>query len=186
MSEILQDAPNPSPSGRRPIGVAKPKAGKQLCLIDGTDDKVGYWLTPPEDWKKLEEEFGPLFDPCPFPRPGGWNGLVEDWGDGSKVAYANPPYEGPDTGFSKWARKSVEQYQKGRKVILIYPVLSWLDILLKAKPEIRPLGTREWVRPDGKRRKSPSPLVYFILDPTKESCPHCNGTGKVQKGRGGP
>jgi hypothetical protein len=152
---------------RRLIGIAPKVPGKQMALMDGTDDKVGYWLTPPEDLEALVAEFGELYDPCPYPRPAGWDGLREDWP--GRVCYVNPPFEGPGTGFSKWARKCVEQAEGGRTVILIYPVLSWLSTLLKAGAEVRPLGTREWVRPDGKRRRSPSPVCYFILRPPKGS-----------------
>ena len=151
---------------RRLIGIPAKTPGTQMALMDGTDDKVGYWLTPPEDLEALRLEFGDLYDPCPYPRPAGWDGLREDWP--GRVCYVNPPFEGPGTGFSKWARKCVEQAEGGRTVILIYPVLSWLNTLLKAGAEVRPLGTREWVRPDGRRRRSPSPVCYFILRPPKE------------------
>ncbi len=137
--------------------------GKQLFLMEGTEDKVGYWLTPPEDLEVLRAEFGELYDPCPFPRPAGWDALSEDWP--GKVCYVNPPFEGPNTGFSRWAKKCIEQSQRGRTVVLIYPVLSWLQYLVQAGAEIRPLGHRYWCTPDGKRRKSPSPLCYFILRP---------------------
>ena len=145
----------------RLIGVPPRLPGRQLALMEGTDDKVGYWLTPPENLERLKQEFGEFFDPCPYPRPAGWDGLREDWP--GPVCYVNPPFEGPGTGFSKWAKKCVEQSERGNTVILIYPVLSWLHTLIKAGAEIRPLGTQEWIRPDGKRRKSPSPLCYFIL-----------------------
>lgn len=142
-----------------------PKGTMQTALMEGTDDKVGYWLTPPEDMETLRKEFGDLFDPVPFPRPEGWNGLQEDWGRPGSVCYVNPPFEGPNTGFSKWARKCIEQAERGRTVVLIYPVLSWLQYLVEAGAEIRPLGHRYWCTPDGKRRRSPSPLCYFILRP---------------------
>src|SRR2546428_13803415 len=48
----------------------------------------GNWITPPDFYKKLDEEFHFDFDPCPYPLPA-WDGLQVDWGHG---IYVNPPY----------------------------------------------------------------------------------------------
>lgn len=184
----MGDATSPvhGPTSHYKLAMKGRRGGQQTALMEGSEDVVGYWLTPPEDIEALVAEFGELFDPVPYPRPAGWDGLKEDWiaEDGvDRVCYVNPPFEGPNTSFSGWARKCVEQVEKGRTVVLIYPVLSWLNILLRAgspddtnqwiltspnaRVEVRPIGTRQWVRPDGKGRKSPSPLCYFILRPRR-------------------
>ena len=43
-------------------------------------DRKKYWITPPEIFESLDEEFEFDFDPCPYP----WNGVDGteiDWGD---------------------------------------------------------------------------------------------------------
>jgi len=60
----------------------------QTALMEGVDDKVGYWLTPPELFKRLNDEFNFNYDACPYPRPAGFNGLVEEWGSST---WCNPP-----------------------------------------------------------------------------------------------
>lgn len=55
-----------------------PSANK-FHVGNGTDKKH-YWLTPPELYKKLDDEFHFDFDPCPFPLPAGFDGLTCEWG----------------------------------------------------------------------------------------------------------
>lgn len=54
--------------------------------------KPKYWLTPPDLYAKLDQEFAFDFDPCPYPRPEGYNSLVEEWGTSN---YVNPPFSNP-------------------------------------------------------------------------------------------
>jgi len=51
--------------------------------------KKRYWLTPKPIYNSLNEEFNFDFDPCPFPKPDGYNSLVVPWG---KSNYVNPPF----------------------------------------------------------------------------------------------
>ena len=54
------------------------------------DDGKHYWLTPPDLMAKLQAEFGPFdFDPCPYPKPEGFDGLTCEWGQRN---YVNPPF----------------------------------------------------------------------------------------------
>ncbi|GHV50328.1 hypothetical protein FACS1894216_02330 [Synergistales bacterium] len=48
-----------------------------------------YRLTPPELYAELNSEFNFDFDPCPYPRPMGYNSLVLPWGTSN---YVNPPF----------------------------------------------------------------------------------------------
>jgi len=54
-----------------------------------------YWLTPPDMYQKLNDEFHFDFDPCPYPRPENYNGIWADWG---KSNYVNPPFRKSDGG----------------------------------------------------------------------------------------
>lgn len=133
---------------------------KQSALFPGNEDSVGYWLTPPELMAQLQEEFGFDFDACPYPRPAGFDGIEQTWGAST---YVNPPFEGPRHGFTAWARKAIEERNKGHGSVLILPMDRWVQILVEAGAEIRCVGNHEWMRPDGKRRKAPRPSFLFIL-----------------------
>lgn len=54
-----------------PAGVLGPE------FIDTSNraDQRHYWLMPPDKLKPLNDEFNFDFDPCPFPRPDGFDGL---------------------------------------------------------------------------------------------------------------
>ena len=54
-------------------------------------DNRHYWVTPPDLMKQLTDEFHFDFDPCPHPRPEGFDGLVVEWG---KSNWVNPPFTG--------------------------------------------------------------------------------------------
>jgi len=141
--------------------------GKQTALFPGNEDKVGYWITPwdEEPFVSLKKEFDFDCDPVPYPRPEGYNGIVEEWGVRS---YVNPPFDGPHTKFSSWAKKCVLEYQKGKTVVLIYPMYSWLRILVEAGVEIRSIGHVNWRNPKGQSRRSPMPCFLFILRPKEK------------------
>ena len=150
--------------------------GKQLCLMEGTEDKVGYWLTPPDLMAELRQEFGFTYDPCPYPRPGGFNGLAEPWG---KSNWVNPPFVGPGSSRSEWIRKAVEEMQAGKRTVLILPMDRWVTVALQAGAELRVPRPFKWLDTRGREQKSGRPALLFILDPEKRPCPHCHGSGRV-------
>lgn len=47
-----------------------------------SEDGKHYWLTPPKLMESLQLEFNFNYDPCPYPRPDGYDGLKADWGGG--------------------------------------------------------------------------------------------------------
>lgn len=129
---------------------------------DGAKDGKHYWLTPPELMKQLMEEFAFDFDPCPHPKPNGFDGLTVEWG---KSNYVNPPFNGP----TKWVRKALEEFKKGKKVIFVFPIDKWIHLFLEAGAEIRNLKDVKWCAiGDGKPGKGTGRhIACFILDPTK-------------------
>lgn len=160
------------------------------------DDGKHYWLTPWDapEFAALKEEFGPFdFDPCPYPLTDGFDGLTCEWG---KSNYVNPPFGsilvfpktncahetatkksktcihcglvGKKKGPTAWVRKAIEESQKGKRVVLVYPVDKWVLMLLKAiGTEVRNLGDVRWLATeDGSRGKGTGRhIACFILEP---------------------
>ena len=142
------------------------------------DDGKHYWLTPWQDpaFQKLAAEFGPFdFDPCPFPRPEGFDGLQCEWG---KRNYVNPPFGSIVVPWSKrkvgptgWIRKAIEEWRKGKLVVLVYPVDKWLLMILKEilgeHGQVRNLGDVRWLATeDGSQGKGTGRhIACFILKP---------------------
>ena len=107
-----------------------------------TKDGRHYWLTPDDLMKELNDEFKFDFDPCPYPKPDDFDGLEIDWGQSS---YVNPPFgsiihKGKKKGVTAWVRKALAENEKGKKVVLVYPIDKWVLMLLKAGAEVRNLG----------------------------------------------
>lgn len=137
------------------------------------DDGKHYWLTPPELYEELNGQFAFDFDPCPFPLPEGFDGLTCEWGSSN---YVNPPFgsimhEGKKKGPTAWVRKAIAEQQKGKRVVLVYPVDKWLLMLVKAGAEIRNLGDVRWhATEDGSQGKGTGRhIACFILEPQTES-----------------
>lgn len=140
--------------------------GKQTALFPGNGDKIGFWITPPDLMAQLNAEFHFDFDPCPYPRPAGFNGLNEDWGCSN---YVNPPF-GQDvdhgTNSMTWARKGIAEAEKGKTVVFILPVSGWVETLLEAGAEVRHVGRVKWLNPSGKAIQRPRwGSALFILRP---------------------
>jgi hypothetical protein len=137
------------------------------------EDGKHYWLTPPELMAKLQEQFGFTFDPAPYPRPEGFDGLTIEWG---KSNYVNPPFggvmceDGKKRGPTAWARKAIKEFQKGKRVVLVYPIDKWIHLLLEAGAEVQNLKDIKWCAiEDGEPGNGTGRWVaMFILDPDPE------------------
>lgn len=151
--------------------------------VGNGDDGKHYWLTPWSDpaFIALNEEFGPFdFDPCPFPLPEGFDGLTCEWG---KSNYVNPPFgsimhEGKKKGPTAWVRKAIEEWRKGKRVVLVYPIDKWVLMLLKAilgdAAHVRNLGDVRWLATeDGSVGKGTGRhIACFILEPLHPESPN--------------
>ena len=131
---------------------------------EGAKDGKHYWLTPPDLFAKLDREFHFDFDPCPYPLPDGFDGLTAEWGLSN---YVNPPFHGP----TKWVRKAISEYQKGKKVVFVFPIDKWIHYFIEQKAEIRNLRDIRWcsiedhLPGNGTGRH----IACFILDPERQS-----------------
>jgi hypothetical protein len=130
------------------------------CFLSSTTDV----RTPKAILDVIREEFGDFDDPCPI---GGTDGLIREWGS---PVYVNPPY-GKET--LAWVAKAVEEYQKGKTVIMLLPArtdLKWFhDYVLEYATEIRFIRGR--IRFEGYKSGAPFPsmlVIFTWIPPTRE------------------
>lgn len=139
-------------------------------------DGKHYWLTPPDLYAELDREFHFDFDPCPYPLPDGFDGLTCEWGSSN---YVNHPFgsimhKGPGDkspkkkGPTAWIRKAIEEYRKGKTVVLVYPVDKWVLMALHelGAVQVRNLGDVRWhAIEDGTQGKGTGRhIAAFIFD----------------------
>jgi hypothetical protein len=141
-------------------------------FTNGNANGKHYWLTPQELMDDLNNEFHFDYDPCPFPKPDGYDGLTSDWGLSN---YVNPPFgsvigqDGKKKGPTAWARKAIEEYKKGKKVVLVYPIDKWILMLLE-HATVRNLGDVKWcATEDGSSGRGMGRHIgMFILEPKEK------------------
>lgn len=118
---------------------------------NGDDDKH-YWLTPPDLFEELNSKFHFDFDPCPYPKPDDFDGLTVEWGQSN---YVNPPFgsilhqgagdkKPKKKGPTAWARKAIEEHNKGKTVVFVYPIDKWVLMLIEAGAKVTNLGDVKW------------------------------------------
>jgi hypothetical protein len=134
-------------------------------------DRKHYWLTPPALYRDLHARFRFDFDPCPYPLRLGFDGLTSDWG---RSNYVNPPFgsimhEGRKKGPTAWARKAISEYEKGKRVVMVYPLPKWVLMLLDAGAVIQNLGDVRWLAvEDGSEGPGIGQYIaMFVLDPDR-------------------
>lgn len=143
-------------------------AENKFHVGNGGDGKH-YWLTPPGLFDSLDVRYSFTFDPCPFPKPEGFDGLTCEWGSSN---YVNPPFgsivhQGKKKGPTAWVRKAIAEQEKGKRVVLVYPVDKWLLMLLKAGATVENLGDVRWLATeDGSAGKGTGRhIACFVLEP---------------------
>ena len=124
-----------------------------------------FWLTPPDVYNELDQEFQFDFDPCPFPKPKNFNSLEIFWGS---MNYVNPPFrrkDGDGFGPTAFVRKAIAEKERGRSSVILIPTQSYVNLLLEAGAELRSMGRVRWLDTKTKEPcKSPSPITCFILN----------------------
>ena len=142
-----------------------------MTFTEGAKDGKHYWLIPDDVYEELDQEFAFTFDPCPFPKPDDFDGLVAEWGSSN---YVNPPFgaievDGKKYGPTAWARKSIKEFQKGKKVVLLYPIDKWIHMLIEQGAEIRNLKDIRWLAIEDRQQGKGTGrwVAAFVLDPEK-------------------
>lgn len=141
--------------------------------VGNGDDGKHYWLTPPALMAALQLEFRFDFDPCPYPKPEGFDGLTCEWGASS---YVNPPFgsivhEGKKKGMTAWVRKALAERAKGKRVVMVYPLDKWVLMLLEAGAKVRNLGDVRWhaIEDGSKGKGTGRHIACFILEPSDDA-----------------
>jgi len=124
-----------------------------------------FWLTPPDLYEKLNNEFSFDFDPCPFPRPDTFNGIAVPWGHSN---YVNPPFRKSDGAFdagpTAFIRKAIEEKKQGKTSVVVLNTMSYINMLIEAGAEFRSLGRLRWLDCDTREPwKSPANTTLFVL-----------------------
>jgi len=133
-------------------------------------DGKHYWLSPKWLLNLVRHVIGDFFDPCPFPKPDGFDGLRDEW-DGDAV-YINPPFGSviyPGTkkkiGMTAWVRRAIAEKKKGKDVIMVYPQHRWIHMLVEAGAEFISIGDVEWESTEDSEmaKSASSPTMAFVL-----------------------
>ena len=123
-----------------------------------------YWLTPPEIYNELDDEFHFDFDPCPNPRPPCYDSLILPWGN---MNYCNPPFrktDGNTHGPTAFVRKAISEQAQGKSTVLLIPAQSYINLLLEAGAELRAAGRVRFLEVGTKEPlASPSPTILAVL-----------------------
>ena len=142
-----------------------------------------YWATPPDMMKALNAEFAFDYDPCPHPRPEGFDGLAVPWG---KRNWVNPPFTGDarvpgkrKLGPVAWLRKAVAERELGNMTVLILPIYNVRAISMAEDfgAEIRYVGKPQWLaledgEPNPAKPSDWHPCVLMILRPNAQAVPN--------------
>ncbi len=156
--------------------------------FNGAKDGKHYWLTPEDLMEQIKAEFEINFDPCPYPKPENFDGLTAEWGSSN---YVNPPFgvieyeeinkKGQKVikkkGATAWARKCIAEFQKGKRVVMVYPIDKWVLMLLDAGATVRNLKDVQWVATEDKsaHKGTGRHIAMFVLDPATQANNACTG-----------
>jgi hypothetical protein len=125
-----------------------------------------FWLTPPDLYQSLDREFYFDFDPCPCPRPDGYNSLVVPWGQSN---YVNPPFlkvDAPHGGPAAFVKKAISERAAGNTSVFVLPIPWAVGLLMQAGAEVRYGGNVKWLDVDtGKPCKRSAHQAVIVLKP---------------------
>jgi phage N-6-adenine-methyltransferase len=123
--------------------------------------KSDKWMTPPEVYDPLHEEFKFNYDPCPIDwKEGDADGLKADWGTST---FCNPPYS--QTG--KWIEKAHNESLKGKTIVMLINAVTDTIAFHKyiyGKAEIRFIkGRIRFINPADPEKRTPNVKASMIV-----------------------
>ena len=144
---------------------------------NGSDGRH-YWLTPDDLMELMDAEFAFDFDPCPYPRPEGFDGLEAEWGESN---YVNPPFKGP----TAWVRKAIAENAKGKRVVFVFPIDKWVHMMLEAGATVRNLGDVRWLATEDRQpgKGTGRWIAQFILEPPCDEAEAVRRAELAERGR---
>lgn len=89
------------------------------------------------------------------------------------MSYVNPPFgaytdsDGKKKGPTAWARKCIEEFDKGKKVVMVYPMDKWVLLMIEAGAKIKNLKDVHWhaIEDGSEGPGTGSHVAMFVLDP---------------------
>jgi len=122
-----------------------------------------YWITPPELYNKLNNEFHFVEDVCPYPKSPDFDALNREW---SSSNFCNPPFHildgGP--GLTPFVRKAISERDKGKTTAFLMPINHPIALMLKAGVEFRYVGRVPFIdTKTGTRNPKPSHIALCVL-----------------------
>jgi len=119
------------------------------------------WMTPPEIYNPLHEEFKFNFDPCPI----NWteedpSGLSMPWGTST---FCNPPY----SATAKWIEKASLEAHKGKTIVMLINAVTDTKAFheyIYNKAEIRFLkGRIKFINPAEPEKRTPNVKASMVV-----------------------
>ena len=155
--------------GVRAIYESRNERSEKTCTAKShNDNQKHYWITPPDRKAELDREFHFDFDPCPYPRPEGFDGLMVPWG---KHNYCNPIFE----SVGPWIKKALEERDTGNTTVMPIPIYQ-MGVIARcdvAGCEIRYWGIPDWLAiedrtPSQVKPEQRQPCVLVVFRPKTE------------------
>ena len=79
-------------------------------------------------------------------------------------------HDGRKKGMTAWVRKAISEHEKGKTVVLVFPLDKWVLMLIKAGAQIRNLGDVRWLSTEERKTGNGTGrhIAAFVLTTSKQ------------------